>query len=113
MNALQTGLRTAELNGFFALAGGTLPARLFRRTFFSDLAQLMSADGVLVLNYFGRVDANLRAAACALQAAGFKHLRLFQEAAQAGALSLCRQPKIANHEPLWLPVIIHTLAYSM
>ena len=70
----------------FALVGGTLPARLFSRTFFSDLAQLMSADGVLVLNYFGRAGANLRALACALQAAGFEHLRLFQEAVQTGAL---------------------------
>ncbi len=69
------------------MAGGTLPARLFSRAFFSDLAQLMSADGVLVLNYFGRVDANLRALACALQSEDFKHLRLFQEAAHPGTLS--------------------------
>ena len=71
--------------------GGTVPARLFSLAFFSDVAELMSADGVLVLNYFGRADANLRALACALQAADFKHLRLFREAAQIGNLSCCVQ----------------------
>ena len=79
-----------------ALAGGTLPARLLSPAFFSDLAQLMATDGVLVLNYFGRADGNLRAVACAMRAAGFKHLRLFQEAARTGMPLCCLQVRMLS-----------------
>ena len=67
-------------------AGGSLPATLFSRAFFTDIARLMVADGVLAVNYFGCLDGNLRVVECSLRAANFTHLRVFQEARHSGML---------------------------
>ena len=95
------------------MAGGTLPERMFSRGFFSDLAQQMSADGVLVLNSFGRIDANLRALACALQVADSKHLRLFRQVAHTGTLSSAGRRGSEPTECHWPLFRLYTVAHSM
>lgn len=64
-------------------AGGSLPADLFTPMFFTRIRGLMSPDGVLAVNYFGREDGNLAAVLCALRSSGFSYVRAFAEQAHS------------------------------
>ena len=61
--------------------GGILPAALFTVQFFGRLRDLMSVEGLLAVNYFGRQGGNLDAVLCALHSAGFRYVRAFAEKA--------------------------------